>query len=73
MVDMRIERDYGWIELEFEDDKCYVMDVYVYKDMRGRGLGKKLVREIMEECKKRKVKEIRMDVCNDRMVKIVEN
>ena len=69
---MRFEREFGYVDIEVEGDVCYVMDVEVKKEFRGRSYGRKLVEEVIDWCKKMGLKEIRMDVWNERMVRIVE-
>lgn len=69
---MRIDKEYGWVDMEFEGDVCYVLDVWVNEEMRGKGYGRKLVEEVVELCKKCGCREIRMDVWSERMRRIVE-
>lgn len=44
-----IERDYGFVTYVIKDKECYVEDVFIKKDSRGKGLSKDLEKLVVEQ------------------------
>lgn len=52
----------GFIGLWFIMDECHIVNIAVHKDYRNKGIAKELVKEAINECKKRHIKGLTLEV-----------
>lgn len=55
-----------------EGETLYIMDVWIPEELRGKGMGTKMVMRVIEMAKEKGCKEVCMDVASDTMERIAK-